>query len=149
MQLLQRAKPLIFSSCKLSTCIYLFLLSFPARYDNLGMVWEPTGVILDIDLLPWWHFDLVAQRKLHGCKDLLLCQISAGCSVISSSASSTFFRERESKGEMLFGKELLSTFKSSLRNELWSGRWSWSTQKAPHNKAVHVSGQRVKWLLED
>lgn len=58
-------------------------------------MWEPTGVILEIDSLLWWHFDLVTQRKLHGCRDLLLCQISAGCRVIDSSPSFTFFRERE------------------------------------------------------
>lgn len=118
-------------------------------------MWEPRGVILEIDSLPWWLFDLVAQRKLHGCRDLLLCQISAGCRVMGSSPSFTFFREKEGKGEMLLGlglfKEPLSTCKSSWRNEPWSwlcGRWVWSSQKAPHSKAVPVSGQRVERLLE-
>lgn len=69
------------SSFKLSTSICLFLLSVPARYYNSGMMWEPTGVILEADLLPWWHSDLVTQRKLCGCRHLLLCQILSGCRV--------------------------------------------------------------------
>ena len=149
----QQNLPLRISSCKLSTCIYLFLLSFPARYYNLGMMWEPTGVILNIDSLLCWHF--VAKRKLHGCRGSLLCQISVRSRVIGSSPSFTFCRERESKGQMLLGlglfKEPLSTCKSSLRNELWSwlcGRRVWSNQKAPHNKAVNVSGQTVDRFLE-